>query len=118
MYHACTPLELITKESFYVRWNELVYFVLRNDPSIDDQDNDKLFKKYGGMTIEHLIKKMLENLPAECSGLDFHNFMVRKILEESERFKFKKLAMQKLLKVVEDKIKFYDESWEPFERKL
>jgi hypothetical protein len=39
--------------------------------------------KYGGVTIESLIKAMLSNLPKKETGKGFHNYLIRQILEES-----------------------------------
>jgi hypothetical protein len=67
-------------------------------------DNDELFVRYGGVTIENLIKPMLSNLPSVESGKGFHNYLVRQILEESESYKFRRISLERLVQIVERKI--------------
>lgn len=64
-YHQITPMYLILQDSFYMKINDITYFVIRNEPWLDERDNAELFMKYGGQSIEALVKSMLDNLPEQ-----------------------------------------------------
>ena len=38
-YHNSTPMHLILQDSFYMKHNELTYYVVRNEPWLDSRDN-------------------------------------------------------------------------------
>jgi len=74
--------------------------------------------KYGGQSIEKLIKSILNNLPQREDGRGFHNYLIREVLEQSEVFKFRRVALERLIQIVERKISYFNKSWDPVERQL
>lgn len=117
-YHPLTPVAFVLEEPFYLKHQDLYYFVMRNQPAVDSSDNEGFFQTYGCLSIEKLLKKTLDGLPDGVSGRDFHNYVIRQVLEESERWKFRRTSLERLLRIIDDKIHYYEKAWEPIQRKL
>lgn len=118
-FHPLTPLEFVLEENFYLKYQNLYYFVMRNQPAVDASDSEQFFRTYGCLRLEGLIKKLLDNLPdRHTSGQDFHNYLIRQVLEESERWKFRRTSLERILRIVDDQIAYYEKAWTPIQKKL
>jgi hypothetical protein len=74
---------------------------MRNHPVADNSDSSTFFKTYGSLKLEGFVKKALNNLPAgRISGRDFHNYLIRQVLEESEQWKFQRTSLLRILHIV------------------
>ena len=67
-YHPWTPVAIVLEESFYIKYNNLVYYVLRNEPLTKIMDSHPFYREYGCMNIQHLIERLLDNVPESETG--------------------------------------------------
>ncbi len=101
---------MVCRESFYIRVNHNLYYVLNNEPIVRHPHSPEFEQTMAPASLEYISQKALLSLDQSktVNGRDLHNILITSMLEDSVRYKVENVRIKEIIKIIDEKLALYD----------